>query len=483
VSIRDWEDEYEPEPVPFPPEDNSKGQAKFLKYLQDELMPAFEYERGRLAKFEKWATGRQPEARNLQQKNNEKRLLQRLARNPWIPLMVATFSQQLIVDGYRKDGSTENQEAWDTWEFNNMHAQQMALNRATMTYGYSYLRVTEGEQVVQGRKMAVLRGVDPQNAFAIYEDAYGDEFPAYLLERRPNGTYRWWTDEDYTILTYSNSKFKIQRTVPHSYGCVPFVRYINRIDLLGRCWGDVEPLMELATRLDKTVFDRLLVQHFNSFKVRWATGLEQPDSEEEVAAAKMKLSNDTVLVSSRDKNEVGFGTLDETDMQPFIQAYKSDLETFLSNAQLPPDLAGLAANLAADALEGARRSTYQKLNEKQVMLGQSHAQALRLAAHVEGRKDDAEDFTTRVHWQDVSVLSLAQFADAWGKMCDQLGVPKMAAWKRIPGIEQSETVAWEDMLLDDRPEVQFLRELGFKKNETPGGPNSTRNQRRPGAEE
>jgi hypothetical protein len=213
--------------------------------------------------------------------------------------------------------------------------------------------------------------------------------------------------------------------------------------------------------------------------------LEQPDSDEELAAEKYRLANDSLLVSSRDKNEVGFGTLDETSMDPFIAAYKSDLETFLSNAQLPPDLAGLAANLAADALEGARRSTYQKLNEKQVMFGQAHAQALRLAAHVEGREDDAMDFSTRVHWQDVSVLSLAQFADAWGKMCDQLGVPKQFVWGKIPGIDQSETVTWENELLSDKPEWKYLRELGIKPagmSPGPGGPNTTQNQPKPSAQ-
>lgn len=473
--IQFWDDDTTPEPVPYPPDRPSKQ--KLLKYLSDELMPAFEAERKRLQKFDAWATGKQPEARNLQQKNNEKKLLQKLARNPWMHLMITTFSQQLQVDGYRKEGETKNQEAWDTWLFNDMASQQLALNRATMTFGYSYLRLSSGEQVNQGRKMAVMVGVDPRDAMGIYQDPRTDEYPEYLLERRFNGTYRWWTSESYTVLKFDGSKFKFIEEVPHSYGCVPFVRYVNRIDLQGRCWGDVEPLMELATRLDKTVFDRLLVQHYNSFKVRWATGLEQPDSEEEIAAAKFKLANDTVVVSSRD--EAKFGTMDETNMAPFIQAYEADLKTFLSHAQLPPDLAGLVANLAADALEGARRATYQKLIEKQVMFARSHAQAMRLAAFIEGRQDDAADFTARIHWQDTSVISLAQFADAWGKMADQLGIPKKFIWPKIPGVDQSETQAWEEELLSDDPEMKFLRELGFKaQGQTPGagGPNSSQNQ-------
>lgn len=471
-------DEILPEPIPYPPRKSSRK--KLLEYLSNDLMPAFDHERCRLQKFEDWATGRQPEAKNLQQKNKEKLLLQRLARNPWMPLMVSTFAQQLRVDGYRKEGSTENEEAWDTWQFNEMAAQELSINRAVITYGYAYLRVTAGEQVAKGRKMAALTGVDPQNALAIYADPYSDEYPEFLLERRFNGTYRWWTEDSYLILTWDGSLFKFVEEVSHNLGVVPFVRYVNQIDLKGRCWGDVEPLMELAARLDKTAFDRLLTQHWNSFKIRYGTGLEQPDSEEGVAAEKIKLSNEAILLSSNP--EAKFGTLDETNMAPFIQAYESDLKTFLAAAQLPPDLAGLVANLAADALEGARRSTYQKLIEKQVMLGKAHSQALRLAAQIEGRDEDAEDFSAQIHWQDTSVISLAQFADAWGKIADQLGVPKEHIWPKIPGVDQSEVAAWKEGLLSDEKEAKFLRELNIKpagQAPGPGGPNSTRNQPKP----
>lgn len=468
-----------------------------IKYLSNDLFPAFDHERHRIRKLESWGNGKQPEVKPLK-RNTERHLLQRLARTPWIPLMVSTFAQQMVVDGYRREGDMENQEAWKTWEFNDMKSQQLSINRTTMVAGYSYLRVTRGirdadsGQVIPadsgGESMAVMRGVSPARCFALYADPFGDEYPEYVLEKRFDGSWRWWFNgEGYHVLQFDGSKFKVIETKVHDYGVNPFVRYVNQIDLEGRTWGDVEPIIDLAARIDKTAFDRLLVQHFNSFKIRWATGLEQPDTEEEVAQDKIRIANEDILIAS--DVQAKFGTLDETSMQGFIEAYKSDLEAFAAVTQLPPNLLGQIVNVAADALDGARRQTYQRLFEKQTIMGRSHAQALRLAAHIEGREEDANDFSARVHWQDVEVRSLSQFADAWGKIVDQLGVPKWAAWNRIPGVDQSEVLEWKQHWDDTDPLNLYLRDLNVKPaavqsdspvgsvTDGPGGPNSTRNQR------
>lgn len=479
------------DPVSMPPDTNG---AKLLKYLNTDLFPAFDHERQRIRKLEAWANGRQPEVRPLK-RNTERAILQRLARTPWIPLMVSTFAQQMVVDGYRRDGDMENREAWKAWEFNDMHSQQLSINRATMIAGYSYLRVTEGRRDVDGDEsvagaanMAVMRGISPARCFAIYDDPYGDEYPQYVLERRFDGNYRWWFNgEGYHVLSFDGSKFKIMETKEHAYGVNPFVRYVNQIDLEGRTWGEVEPVVDLAARIDKTAFDRLLVQHFNSFKVRWATGLEQPDTEEEVQQDKIRIANEDILIAS--DVQAKFGTLDETSMNGFIEAYTNDLEAFAAVTQLPPNLMGRVVNVAADALDGARRQTYQRLFEKQTIMGSRHAQALRLAAHIEGREEDAQDFSARVHWQDVEVRSLTQFADAWGKIVDQLGVPKWAAWNKIPGVNQSEVQEWKDHWDDSDPLIQYLKDMKVQpavpKDSTAGfatdgrgGPNSTVNQPR-----
>ncbi|MDM2418427.1 Phage portal protein, SPP1 Gp6 [Mycobacteroides abscessus subsp. massiliense] len=447
--------EFTPSSVDLPDEDI--GGKDLEKYLNKKVWPAFMMERDRLERLERWGTGRQPEVRPLK-RNTERAVLQRLARTPWIPLMISTFAQQMIVDGYRKEGETQNSKAWESWLRNKMTMQQLSINRATMMYGYSYVRVLKGTLDDNQATMAEIRGIDPSNCFALYRDSYADEYPSYVLERLNPRDFRWWLPNgDYYKVTFNRSKFELGSLESTEYGTPPFVRYVNQIDLKGRCWGDVEPVIDLAARIDKTAFDRLMVQHFNSFKVRWATGLEQADTPEGVEQDKIRLGNEDILIAS-DAN-ARFGTLDETSMDGFIAAYKSDLEAFAAVMQLPPNLMGQVVNVAADALDGARRQTYQRLFEKQTVMGESHAQVMRLAALIEGRTDDAQDFLARISWQDVEVRSLAQFADAWGKIVSQLGVPKWAAWHKIPGVDQTEVETWKQHALDGDPFNTFLREV------------------------
>ncbi|QNJ56823.1 portal protein [Mycobacterium phage Reindeer] len=434
------------------------------EYITKKLYPVFQQERLRLERLELWGTGRQPEVRPLK-RNTERAVLQRMARTAWLPLAISTFAQQMIVDGYRKEGDAENYKAaWESWLRNKMSMQSLAINRATMMFGYSFVRVTDGSieedgaQGPQTKPMAVMRAVSPMDFFALYDDAYLDEYPKYGFERLPNGNYRFWLPKgDYYKVTFKDGKFTVGDLVTTPYGVPPFVRYVNQIDLRGRCWSDVEPVIDLAARIDKTAFDRLMVQHFNSFKVRWATGLEQADTPEGVQEDKIRIGNEDILIAS--DVQARFGTLDETQMGGFIEAYKADLETFAAVMQLPPNLFGQVVNVTGDALDGARRQTYQRLFEKQTVMAESHGQVMRLAALIEGREDDANDFMARITWQDVEVRSLAQFADAWGKIVTQLGVPKWAAWSKIPGVEQSEVDGWREHALDDEPLANYLREV------------------------
>ena len=238
------------------------------------------------------------------------------------------------------------------------------------------------------------------------------------------------------------------------------------MDLDGRCIGDVEPVVAVAARIDKTDYDRLLVQHYNSWKVRTATGLEQAEDDANRADDKRKLAQEDMLVSS-DPN-VTFGSLPETNMAPFIQAHESDVEALSAMLQLPSHLfTGKVVNVSAEALAASRAQTTQKLLEKQTSIGVSHSRMLRLASAIAGDTTAARDFNARITWQDVEVRSLAQAADAYGKIAQQLGVPKEFLWRFIPGFDATDIQEMRNMVLDDDPLTKYLRDE-FGQNLIPG---------------
>ena len=444
----------------FPIEEpNSEAGKKLEEYISDVVYPRFTQEEQRLKKIGAWMEGKQPFCTKAHHRDVEKRALLELSRSPWLGLAVSIYAQAMYVDGYRSPGTRENAAPWKIWTQNNFNAHQISIHRAAIGYGYSYARVLPGEDY-QGNSTAVLRGVSPKRMYALFEDPVGDEFPQYALEFMPdNRTYRWYTEDVYHefINPENGGKFKYVGTTEHGIGLCPVVRYVNQMDLDGRCIGDVEPVIAVAARIDKTDYDRLLVQHYNSWKVRWATGLEQADSDAGTEADKRKLAQEDILISS-DPN-VKFGVLAETTMGPFIDAHESDVESLASMEQLPSHLfTGKVINVSAEALAASRAQTTQKLLEKQTSMGVSHARLLRLAAAVSGDAEAAGDFDARVSWQDVEVRSLAQAADAYGKIAQQLGVPKEFLWRFIPGFDAIDVEEMQELALKDDPLTKFLRE-------------------------
>lgn len=437
----------------------SDGGKELAKYISNEIYPKWSNEKDRLDKIGLWMEGKQPYCVKVGPRDIEKRALLELSRSPWLGLSVSIYAQAMYVDGYRSPQDRDNSSAWDIWTANNFQAHQISVHRAAIGFGYSFTRVLPGVDST-GRNSAVLRGVHPARLFALYDDPVADDYPVNALERMPdNLTWRWYDDNVWHefVNPSDGGKFQYVRTVEHGVGVCPIIRYVNQMDLDGRCVGDVEPVISVAARIDKTDYDRLLVQHYNSWKVRTATGLEPAESDEDRQADKRKLAQDDILVSS--DPDVKFGVLAETTMGPFIDAHESDVESLASMQQLPSHLfTGKVINVSAEALAASRAQTTQKLLEKQVSMGVSHARMLRLAAAIAGDSAAARDLAARVSWQDVEVRSLAQAADAYGKVAQQLGVPKEFLWGKIPGFDAVDVQEMREMALDNDPLTKFLRE-------------------------
>lgn len=444
-----------------------KSQAELKELINDQLMPEFERERERLNRIDCWARWQHEDFRLPAKATREHRALRDMSKAPWLSQVVTATAQCMFVDGYRskldipKDADEEfvfemEEGPYGIWLANGWDSRQIAVHRAMLTYGYTYATCLPGEDFL-GEPMPVLRGVSPRKMVALYDDPAEDDWPEIAMRvMQSKGTARLVKvyDDIFEYEVQVDSSMK-PRTEPftllgerrHNAGVTPVVRYCKELDLDGRTRGEVEPYIQQAKRINKTAYDRMLVQHWNSWKIRWIAGMAEPDSEETAIRQKLKLAQDDFLVAA--DADTKFGTLAETAMAGFIDAHKDDVEVLAAISQTPThELTGQMVNLSAEALAAARASQTQKVNEIQKDTGRSHTQLLKLACSMSKQpKMEAyvRDITGRVTWQDTSIQSLAAAVDALGKAATMLEVPVEALWARIPGVEKADVMEWIEL--------------------------------------
>lgn len=417
--------------------------------VHDQLLPLLTKERERLSLVDRWYRWQHDDPVIPRGSTREHRYLLQLAKTPWLGLVVTNVAQALYVDGYRSPDQPQNSRPWRTWQANDLDNRQIAIHEAALAYGQAFATVLPGD--LQGEPTSVIRGVSPRKMVTVYADPAEDDWPMYALRGEPNGPDKTWVlrlydDEVIHFLSASATADKVDYIEyrSHDAGVCPVVRYANKLDLEGRTDGEVEPLIPLASRINKTTYDRLLTQHFASWKVRTVSGMSEPDTEAEANRAKLQLRQDDLLVA--EDADTKFGTLDETPLDGFIRAHESDVATLAAVAQIPTtSLTGNVANLSADAIAELRAGLTQKGVQRQKSFGKSHEQALRLAASLEGDPDSARDVMAHVTWADMQIRSLSQAVDALGKAAQMLQVPPRALWTRIPGVSKSDADEWAAM--------------------------------------
>lgn len=442
-----------------------------------ESFPSFLEQRKNVQRIRSWQRGEPPAGEGVyrpknQDVNEEYKELEEVAPTPWLDLVVGSSAQAIFLEGVRRPGVDGNLSSWDVWQENGWDAKQAPLYRAALGDGIAYGTALPARSRIGGGKTARLKARSALTFAAFYDDD-DDEFPSWGMHSVPyavrgnNGTVeRGWNvvvidDEvvhsisckgngeeprDWTYISYEE----------HFLDVPPIVAYTNLIDLEGKARGEVEPLIPLARRIDQDTFDRLIVQRFGAWKVRFISGMAKPTTEEAARLQAMRLQIQDILISTN--HETKFGTLDETQIDGFIKARDADIRDFAAISQTPPHyLLGSLVNLSAEALAAAEASLMRKIAERQVSFGESHERLFRLAAHIRGDQAEARAYDMEVRWRDMESRSLAQAADALGKLVTMVGVPPEMAMEKIPNwtdtdvaraVEKMKSGA-VDQLLDD----------------------------------
>jgi hypothetical protein len=230
-------------------------------------------------------------------------------------------------------------------------------------------------------------------------------------------------------------------------GVTPVVRFANAgADLDSGPCSEVEQLIELQDQVDNTTYGLLVAQQFQAFRQRWVTGMTIEQDANGADREPFNAGEDRVLQA--ESPDTKFGEFGETELKGYLDSRQSTLRIISAKAQLAPHALLVSdgiSNLSAEALAAMESAQQRKTNEQKTSFGESAEQMLRLASKAAGDQAGWEDTSAQVVWRDTESRSLAQVADALGKMASMLSIPPRALWERIPGVTTQDVQRWEKM--------------------------------------
>lgn len=369
---------------------------------------------------------------------------------PWAGLVTKAVAQTAYLEGVRMPKSQDNMEVWSTWQRNRMDARQIPIHRAAIAHGAAFGTVLPGKDFLTGDKLPKMQGKSALQMAAFYDNE-DDEWADLAIEADPyrtnDGEVGWnvrlYDDVAVHFLTCKNNGSDIKDWKYISYDehplkVTPVARCANFLSLEGIAMGEIEPILPLLRRIDQDTFDRLIVQRFGAWKIRYIAGMAKPSDTQQANMQALKLRVEDLLISSN--KDTKFGTLDATSTKDFIEAHDSDLRVLSAITQTPPHhLLGLSSNLQAEALAAAEAGLQRKSFDFRQNAGEFWEQMFRMSATITGNVAEARAFDMQVRWRDTESRSMTQAADALGKLAVQLKVPLEMLWEKIPGWSDGDT--------------------------------------------
>lgn len=419
----------------------------------------------------------------------EYRLLAERCISNWTPLLVGTPAQALYVDGFRRGkrsniegarvfGGANAEVEWDHWQRSRMDARQNPVMRGALTYGHSF---TVTERDADGKVQT--KGLSALKTSALFEDPANDDVPYAALsvvawprlepvlkgEAKVIPGRAWLYTDTYKFpVTFDRlldmESVRVQAGVRHGSTECPVTRFTAMVDLEGRTIGVIEPMIALQNRINQTVFDLLIAQTGAAFTVRTVSGMAPP-LKRDPETGELQLDPDgqpipipinfnAKRIMFAEDSDVTFDSLPASPLGGFIESIDMSIRHLAAVSQTPPHhLLGQIANLSAEALLAAETALSRKIEEFRHTFGESWERVFRLASQLEGDVESMNDFHGEVIWRDMEQRSLAQAADALGKLKEQLGIPARGLWQRVPGVTQNEIAEWERMAEEENSEA------------------------------
>jgi hypothetical protein len=351
-----------------------------------------------------------------------------------------------------------------------MDQRQALVHRAALECGQAYVTVRKS---LLDQKVPEIRVHSAIRTFAAFDDPLFDAHPLYglVIEEEAKGEggvgRATFFDEKfvYEVELSEGDNFKIGKRTAHGMPHCPMIRFVPKMDLLGRAHGIVETVVQMQDKLNQMYLNLMIAQHYTGFAIRTATGLAPIEMLDEMGNPMYGVDGQplfvapvidpsTMLISPNPDTQ--FGQLPAARTDDFMHSIELVIQHMCAVTETPPHylLTGSLSNLSADALAAAESAFTRKIDEIRHAFGESWEQVLRLCAFIAGDQKGYEIEDAQVQWADKGNRSLAQAVDA-GLKLTQMGVPTTIVLSKVPGFTQQD-IDEVAALLEDQDGVNSM---------------------------
>ena len=426
--------------------------------------------------LEAYYDGNPPLPRSPERLTTKYRELLEMGRSNWLGLVVDVVEERLQIGSIRSTAETvQDPTAWDWWQQNNMDGVSMQIHHAALKFGLCYVSCwpdgPNGAPKIMGESPLCCHArFDSETgeatvAIRIWKEqccpevAYLDltlpdlQFRLVATDLKPGvqyadplgRTYIWGLDFAQAQWTFRED---VEPVKVNPLGKVPYVRMRTMPDLMGGYRSEIEGLLPIQDRINKTNFDRLISQEFTAYPQRWATGIEVPvDPATNKPKEPFNAAQDRVWYAEHP--DARFGQFDMGQVDNYLKGVTADVQALATQSRTPPHylIAGMGTFPSGESVRATEYGLTRKIQSRQQSYGDAWSTILRLAAEVSGNSKLADDVGLQVVWENVQARSEGEMVDALIKMAS-LNVPVTALWQRW-GASPEEIEAWEKLRLAD----------------------------------
>ncbi|PAX85588.1 phage portal protein [Streptomyces albidoflavus] len=424
----------------------------WLDRLYDQLQARIDY----VARMRSYCSGNHPlptlpdKARSAFQK------LLRHARSNYVGLVADATSERIQVDGFRLGGAeVGDEELWRIWQANSMDADSDMLIGEAVRVGRSFALVAPNPE---DPATPLITAEDATQAIVAYRPGsrrvraaglkcWLDDWGGLLMATLylPDAVYKYEAPAP-KAGSAGKPKWTARQVdgeawpAPNPLGLVSLVELPNRPDLLGEAHSEIEDVLDIQDRINKTLIDRLMAQEFSAFRQRWATGYELPEDEQGQPVEPFRSAVDRLWVA--EDSAVKFGEFGATDLTPYLKAAEADVQHMAARTRTPAQyLLGQLSNVNGETLKASESGLVSKVRQRQRPLGEGMEEVARLALRAAGSDRDLSRIETI--WRNPEFRTEGELVDALVKM-STLGVPQEALWERW-GASQTEIAQWSQL--------------------------------------